>query len=371
MVKSPSMAIRSKKSSPRFSVSPLCVSCTYTDVLEVGCEEAATDLTECNKSEFQNKQLRGRVLSIEDVKGLQPLLAETGELNPEFPEVRFFEHPAIEGVTDETITENVFVDIMVSCLEKKKKKDMWFEKRVNLWELADVKDPSEVLERFHHPLQPDIDLLYGPRINEKRQTPMIGVEVKLFSRFTGRGRKLAKTAGYEGYYAGLDEAISLLTLGLDYVELWHVYVLPLRIWNRYLARYGRKFAEKIKRDAKSLGYLGFHLLCDMVIEPLEIPIGYFATFLTINPECKRFEITWSRYLGSTPNFFSFFPHPLSKTRDLIINALKLESIKIRTQIWVCSNCGQSLGSKAYKDYDYCPKCGSKLQTDNYHLYPED
>jgi hypothetical protein len=255
---------------------------------------------------------------------------------------------------------------------------MWFEKRVNLWEFADAKDPYEALERFRHPLQPDIDLLYGQRINGKRHTPMVGVEVKLFSRFTGRGRKLAKTAGYEGYYAGLDEAISLLTVGLDFVYLWHVYVLPLKIWNNYLAKYGRRFSEIIKRDAQGLGYLGFHLVCDVIIEPLEIPIGYFATFLAIDPEHKRFEVTHTHFLNAKHNFYSVFQDPKrfsfmpsSRTRDLIVKALNLENVRIKEAIWECPKCGASLGSKNLYEYKYCPECGNKLETNSYQIFPAD
>jgi len=305
------------------------------------------------------------------------LLAETGNCYPESPTIRFFEHPGIEAVTDKTITENIFMDIIVSCFEKKKK-DMWFEKRVNLWELAEPKDPSEVLERFHHPLQPDIDLLYGQCLGGKRQTPIVGVEVKLFSRFTGRGMKLAKTAGYEGYYAGLDEAISLLTLGLDFVYLWHVYVLPLAIWNRCFVKYGKKFAEKVEHDAQRLGNLGFGLLRDMVIEPLEIPIGYFATFLAIDPERKRFEVTYTHFLDAKPNFYSVFQDaerfdflPFSKTRDLIVKALNLENVKVREEIWECPNCFASLGSKTRYDYKYCPECGNRFESDSSNVFPAD
>jgi hypothetical protein len=310
-------------------------------------------------------------------KGLKSLIAETGDLSSEHPEVRYFKHPAIEAVTDETITENLFMDILVSCLEKKSK-DMWFEKRVNLWEFADAKDPVEALERFGHPLQPDIDLLYGQCIGGKRYTPMVGVEVKLFSRFTGRGKKLAKTAGYEGYYAGLDEAISLLTMGLDFVYLWHVYVLPLRIWNSYLAKYGRDISDRIKGDAKSLGYLGFHMVCDMIIKPLEIPIGYLATFVAIDPERKRFEFTHTHFLNAKHNFYSIFQDPMrfkfvpfSRTRDLIVKALNLENVRIKEAIWECPKCDAILGSKNLYDYKYCPECGNKLEINNYWTFPAD
>jgi len=310
-------------------------------------------------------------------KDLKSLIAETGDLSSGHPEIRYFEHPAIEAVTDETITENIFMDMLVSCLEKKSK-DMWFEKRVNLWEFADAKDPVETLERFRHPLQPDIDLLYGQRIGGKRYTPMVGVEVKLFSRFTGKGKKLAKTASYEGYYAGLDEAISLLTLGLDFVYLWHVYVLPLKIWNSYLAKYGKEFSDRIKRDAERLGYLGFELVCYSIIEPLEIPIGYFATFLAIEPERKRFEVVHTHFLKAKHSFYSVFQDPkrfgfmpYCRTRDLIVKALNLESVRIKEAIWECPKCGASLGSKNRYDFTYCPECGNKLETNSYEIFPAD
>jgi hypothetical protein len=108
------------------------------------------------------------------VKGLQSLVAEAGNYYSEFPEIRFFEHSSIKAITSETITENIFVDIIVSCLEKNKK-DMWFEKRVNLWELAEPKDPYEALEKYGHPLQPDITFFMDNALMASDRLPWWGL----------------------------------------------------------------------------------------------------------------------------------------------------------------------------------------------------
>jgi len=64
--------------------------------------------------------------------------------------------------------------------------EFWIEKEVNPWELKDFVSEERRREleifypRFIHPMQPDIDILFGPKVNNERLTPLTAVEVKLF-----------------------------------------------------------------------------------------------------------------------------------------------------------------------------------------------
>jgi len=295
------------------------------------------------------------------VKPLSNLIGECGIKDGSYPDSeagigRQYFNPTIGGLTDETITENIFVDMIVSCF-REKKKDMWFETRVNLWELANARDPNDALKRFRHLLQPDIDLLYGSCIDGHRQTPMVGVEVKLFKGH-GYGRKLSKTTAWEGYYAGLDEAISLLTMGLDCVYLWHVHVFPSRVLVKYLEEYGEDFFKKIAIECRDLSIAGGSWI-STTLEFLEIPIGYVYSFLIVDPYNKSFEIVMPRIaLGAEIN-------PLSTsealpTRNLIMESLNLESLKTEIKRMFCANCKEDFGyHKLY--YKFCPYCGAKLE----------
>lgn len=304
-------------------------------------------------------------LMMDFVKPLGVLIAECGDKVPEFPDtsptyfVRTF--PTIRNITDENITEKIFVDIM-STIFANKKKDMWFERRVNLWELANIKDPHDAVKRFKNPLQPDIDLLYGHSVNRKRQAPMVGVEVKLFSRYTGYGKKLPKTTSYEGYYAGLDEAVALLTLGLDCVYLWHVHVFPCEAWERYL-EYGDDFFQKIVFESHDLGTLGSAWLCVMIKE-LAIPIGYVNTYLLIDPEKEIFWvfINIQNSLGTELNPLSLDQNaePIP-TRRLLLESFNVERIKTRINWMFCPRCKRDFSFRLL-NYKFCPYCGTKLES---------
>ena len=106
--------------------------------------------------------------------------------------------------------------------------EFWIVKEVNLWELKDSvsEERRRELERFIHPMQPDIDILFGPKVNNERLTPLMAVEVKLFKGIE-RGRVTPRAGG--GFYEGIGEAIALLTFGVDFVELWQFFFLPIDI----------------------------------------------------------------------------------------------------------------------------------------------
>lgn len=41
---------------------------------------------------------------------------------------------------------------------------------------------------------------------------------------------MPKSPQKRGYYVGIEQALSLLTYGLDYASLWHVFLVPLEEW---------------------------------------------------------------------------------------------------------------------------------------------
>lgn len=204
------------------------------------------------------------------MKKLSELIAGLGKVESPFSEI----------ISDENINEKIFVDLMKGILEERNE-NVWFQKRVNVWGLAPNNIwPPDVLEDFKHPLQPDIDLLYCKVEDNQLMSPLVGVEVKLFTGKTGWGKVIPKTTGFEGFYAGLDEAISMLSYGLDHVYLWQVFIPPETFWTEYLRKPQRKSREEL-----AYGYDQFLAAYSKEVKQtllkLRIPIGYVSTGLNI------------------------------------------------------------------------------------------
>jgi hypothetical protein len=311
---------------------------------------------------------------VNSAKPLGALILESGEKNPNFPDdpssphwQRIFPVKSAWNITDETITENIFVDTITKWFADKKK-DMWFERRVNLWNLlTPSRGAYDIYKRFGHPLQPDIDILYGNVVNGKRQAPMSGVEVKLFSKYSWR--TIAKTTSYEGFYAGLDEAISLLSMGLDFVWLWHVQVIPRESWKRF-HEYGEDFFNKIQDQSIQMGSMVSHLV-SILIDRLMLPIGYLNTFLLISPEKETLSLFPNMRIGIAPELNPFLAYTTGidrKTgafgreqippRKLLLESFNLEKIKTKFGLMFCSKCSASFYRFGFR---FCPLCGSKLE----------
>ena len=87
-----------------------------------------------------------------------------------------------------------------------------------------VLSPEEI--SIKHPFHPDIDILFWAK--EYTGEPIIqAVEVKYF--------RLKEGGVYPNIYEGLGEALMLLTFGVDYVCLWHLFdpEIPSEIVSRY------------------------------------------------------------------------------------------------------------------------------------------
>jgi len=94
-------------------------------------------------------------------------------------------------------------------------------------------------ESIKHPFHPDIDVLYWSR--QYTQEPEIfAAEVKYF--------RLKDGNVYPTIYEGLGEAMMLLTFGLNYVGLWHIFdpEIPSETVSRY-----RDLTQNLINDTSS------------------------------------------------------------------------------------------------------------------------
>lgn len=191
-----------------------------------------------------------------------------------------------DGRPPETVREDTIVDGLTDVLRENY--PVWVEREVNLWELnegeTDLWKPEEIIEHYGHPLQPDIDVLYGPERDGERRGPLVGIEVKHFSYRSGTGNVLPKTrlvprvpdemdeSEWEsdgGYYTGLDQAMALLQMGLDYVVLVHLVDYADDLWE--YAEDEEAFHDAY-RDVTKL----YSRKVTTLIDTFQLPIGYVA-----------------------------------------------------------------------------------------------
>jgi len=108
----------------------------------------------------------------------------------------------------------------------------------------------------HSPtLQPEIDLLL---VSLGYETTYIkGVEVKYITMRTSKRKGREEVKISEPYYAGIEQALSILRLGVDEAWLWHFFDqnVPSELIGKYLGA------------------------CYRIIDSLELPIGYSAYLL--------------------------------------------------------------------------------------------
>ena len=100
-----------------------------------------------------------------------------------------------------------------------------------------VLSPEEI--SIKHPFHPDIDVLIWLR-KYSGEPKVIGSEVKYF--------RMRNDTVYPNIYEGLGEAMMLLTFGLDFVCLWHIFdpEIPSEIVSRY-----RDLTQNLVSDAYS------------------------------------------------------------------------------------------------------------------------
>lgn len=133
------------------------------------------------------------------------------------------------------------------------------------------------MKEFMHPLQPDVDLLYGIQEEGKSRGPLTGIEVKIFKY--QRGKPTPKTTfPRRGYYSGIDQALSLLTFGFDYVYLWHVFIAPENIRAEFKIKYGERFSTKIFVEQLD----SIPIYTESALDIIPSPLGYTSTLLLID-----------------------------------------------------------------------------------------
>ena len=214
--------------------------------------------------------------------------------------------------------------------------EFWIKKEVNLWELKDSvsEEGGGELKGFIHPMQPDIDILFGPKVNNERLTPLTAVEVKLFKGIE-RGRVTPRAGG--GFYEGIGEAIALLTFGVDFVELWQFFLLPINIeidieipphlppeekkeikeWLKERKKEERKmkrYIDYISAYANSVGNL---------IKVLNLPLGYRCFAISMDMETILLYENEGSYILPKKNPFLGSEAAL-KIRSLIKDALNVK-----------------------------------------------
>ncbi len=286
--------------------------------------------------------------------------------------VKTVKHPAAAILNEDNITEKILVDAIADIFNNTYKDEFWFKSQVNLWDLISKKGQLlDLLKEYENPLQPDIDLLYCHKKGYQLQSPLTGVEIKLFSKRVGQGKIIPKTTSWTGYYAGLDEAIALLNFGLDYVYLWQLFIFPSNDLHMLWEKYGKNFAIKITNLKTDYVDRCTSLIAD-TINSLELPIGYVPTFLAINNEESTFDFIQSFDFVKSPLFninansretpYNF----KNRVRDLLIQSFGIDEVKISLLEKECRKCSR-LFSPKNTDFKYCPLCGSELKE---YLDPE-
>lgn len=168
------------------------------------------------------------------------------------------------------------------------RKGQWVQTKVNLWEVVPADyDFTQTLWDFAHPLQPDIDILSGPLRKRERGTPLTGMEVKLL-RTEKRGKAvIPKTRDGRGFYAGLEEALTLYDFGLDYVTLVQFFIPRLSLWSQeqdILALYQDLL---IQYDEWRGTYVG---ILKAIIKKYHLPLGYFYCDIVVTKDAVFYRI---------------------------------------------------------------------------------
>lgn len=176
---------------------------------------------------------------------------------------------------------------------------IWAADEIDLWQQKAQAEgraipPQQVIREFKHPLQPDIDLLVGPESGGKGNSPLIGIEAKYFSKYNGiQGHNLlpkrvdANGNDTGGFYSGLDQALSLLSMGLDRIYLWHVFKIDEEIYTPDSA------GGDQTHDHRDILKSYTHRIRG-VLDDYDIPIGYVAHGIAVDFDNKFIQLCTPR-----------------------------------------------------------------------------
>lgn len=225
-------------------------------------------------------------------------------------------------VHDENITETLFVDLVDMIFSLAYLKELWFEKRFFLQKSWKRGTGMTTMKEVGHPLQPDVDLLYGACNKEKeRKTPITGIEIKVFKY--PQGNVSPKTTyPKEGYYSGVDQALSLTMLGLDYVYLWHVFVMPEAVFQKYREKYGNNFVDEVVLKDK-IDSAEIYMASAESILPK--PIGYVGTYFLVDKKNMIYHFIQPNYSIRKPLLNPLLEKDkVAKLRKILHRELQIE-----------------------------------------------
>lgn len=211
----------------------------------------------------------------------------------------------------EKVGEPLIQKFLSAILERE---GFWVKSPVIFWKLiAHYKTPLEALNRYNHPLQPDIDILCA-MFKDNPRTPLFGFEVKLFSRF--KQIVMPKTSEKKGYYSGIEQTLSLLTFGVDYATLWQVFLVPFEDWEK------RTDTDRIINENVEWVACYAQFVSQAFIKNLHLPIGYRATALSIRKEQRKIEYLDFYRVSAPPQ--SIFASTPARMRLLLTEKLKIK-----------------------------------------------
>lgn len=143
-----------------------------------------------------------------------------------------------------------------------------------------TRDPVKILKCFKHPLQPDVDLLVE---DCKDGNKLSGFEIKIIR---WKPDSIWRVAPRARLYAGLDQALTLTTYGLDYVCLWHIFTPSRTAYRKAFKEKGYKWAERLD-DGWIEFTAAYSGIVRGVLANFNLPIGYIPTGLLIDPTADR------------------------------------------------------------------------------------
>nr|QNT35735.1 hypothetical protein BODMHOLK_00026 [uncultured Methanosarcinales archaeon] len=225
-------------------------------------------------------------------------IPRTSDIEKEFVELK-------DGKVKEKSLTHLFKKIVDGdFIEAFPPSEYWMEANFNMRNLLNQrKRLFGESEGYIHPLQ-EIDIVFGPKTDDIKKTPITAVEAKLFWK-----GGVPRTARNEGFYAGVGQAIGLLVQGVDFVELWHFFlVLPGE--------------EKLREERFTKGAGSYTAYIDSLIKVLKLPIGYWYFTVTLNEDWMEVECDEKHYIQPKENPFLNAQDGL-KMRSLIKEKLNL------------------------------------------------
>lgn len=171
-------------------------------------------------------------------------------------------------------------------------------------------------------------------MNGQKSAPLVSIELKYYSRAKGKGLVIPKTAGVEGepeggFYKGIDQVFSHLTMGVDYGYLWHFIRLPVKEWEEEAEGGEVAAMEGLEVDEEEIGkwvekhgefsaaYGGF---LTGFLERSAFPLGFASHGIIEEAPCSFIPITTHL---APPNPFRD-SEAGQRVRELILKGLDIE-----------------------------------------------